>query len=144
MIPRLDHVAIAVRKAEERLPLYRDLLGLAVSGVEEVRGERVRVTILGRGPGRIELLEATEPGSPVEKFLRERGEGIHHVCFLVASLERACGRLREAGLRLAGGIREGAEGSRIAFLHPRDSGGVLIELREEPGGESGQKRRKKA
>jgi len=137
VIRRLDHVAIAVRKIEERLPFYRDLLGMAFSGVEEVPGEKVRVAILGEGPGRLELLEATEPGSPVEKFLRERGEGIHHLCFLVDSMEGASERLREAGLRLAGGIRTGSEGARIAFLHPRDTGGVLIELREAPEGKSG-------
>lgn len=143
MIRRLDHVAIAVRKIEERLPLYRDLLGIAVSGIEEVPGEKVRVAILGRGAGRIELLEATEPGSPVEKFVRERGEGIHHLCFLVDSVEKTCGRLQEAGLRLAGGIRAGSEGTRIAFLHPGDAGGVLIELREAPEGGSGEGRGEK-
>jgi len=137
VIRRLDHVAIAVRKIDERLPLYRDLLGIAVSGVEEVPGEKVRVAILGEGPGRIELMEATEPGSPLEKFLRERGEGIHHLCFLVDSVEKTCRRLQESGLRLAGEIRPGSEGTRIAFLHPREAGGVLIELREEPCGGSG-------
>jgi methylmalonyl-CoA/ethylmalonyl-CoA epimerase len=143
VIGRLDHVAIAVRKIEERLPLYRDLLGIAVSGEEEVPGEKVRVAILGKGAGRIELLEATGPGSPVEKFLRERGEGIHHLCFLVDSVEQACARLQRSGLRLVGGIRPGSEGTRIAFLHPKDAGGVLIELREAPEESSGEAKEKK-
>ena len=136
MIRRLDHVAVAVRRIEERLPLYRDLLGMDLSAEEEVEGEKVRVAILGEGAGRIELLEATEPGSPVDRFIRERGEGIHHLCFLVDSVEETCERLQGAGLRLAGGIRAGSEGTRIAFLHPRDAGGVLIELREAPEGSS--------
>jgi methylmalonyl-CoA epimerase len=130
-------VGVAVRRIEERLPLYRDLLGLIVSGEEEVPGEKVRVVILGEGAGRIELLESTQPGSPVERFVRERGEGIHHLCFLVDSVEKTCDRLQGAGLRLAGGIRTGSEGTRIAFLHPKDAGGVLIELREVPERPSG-------
>jgi methylmalonyl-CoA/ethylmalonyl-CoA epimerase len=133
VIRRLDHVAVAVRRIEDRLPLYRDLLGIPLAAEEEVAGEKVRVAILGEGAGRIELLEATEPGSPVDRFVRERGEGIHHLCFLVDSVEETCERLRGAGLQLAGGVRAGSEGTRIAFLHPRDAGGVLIELREEPG-----------
>jgi methylmalonyl-CoA epimerase len=130
VIQRLDHVAIAVRRLEERIPFYRDLLGMPLSAVEEVREEKVRVAILGSGAGRVELLEASGAGSPVEKFLRERGEGIHHLCFVVDSVEQACDRLRAEGVRLVGGIREGSEGSKIAFLHPKDAGGVLIELRE--------------
>jgi methylmalonyl-CoA/ethylmalonyl-CoA epimerase len=133
MIGRLDHVAVAVRKADEKLPLYRDLLGLPVARTEEVPGERVRVTILGEGAGRVELLEPTDEDSPVGRFLRERGEGIHHLCFLVDSLEPTCDRLGTAGYRVVGGIRAGSEGTRIAFLHPKDTGGVLIELRETRG-----------
>jgi methylmalonyl-CoA epimerase len=130
VIRRLDHVAIAVRRLEERIPFYRDLLGMPLCAVEEVREEKVRVAILGSGAGRVELLEASGAGSPVEKFLRERGEGIHHLCFVVDSVEKACDRLRAEGVRLVGGIRDGSEGSKIAFLHPKDAGGVLIELRE--------------
>ena len=98
MIRALDHVAVAVRTLEERLPLYRDLLGLTVTAREEIPGEKVRVAILGEGAGRIELLEPAAPDSPVEKFLRERGEGIHHLCFLVDSVEETCGKLKAAGL----------------------------------------------
>ena len=133
MIRRLDHVAVAVRDASRRLPLYRDLLGLPLARTEEVPSEKVRVAILGEGSGRIELLEPTSSDSPVEKFLRERGEGIHHLCFVVDSLEESWDRLKSSGYRLAGGIRSGSEGTKIAFLHPQETGGVLIELREEPG-----------
>jgi methylmalonyl-CoA/ethylmalonyl-CoA epimerase len=133
MIRRLDHVAVAVHKTSERLPFYRDLLGLPFKGTEEVPGEQVRVTILGEGAGRVELLEPTSENSPVGRFLRERGEGIHHLCFLVDSLEATCDQLQASGVRLSGGIRAGSEGTRIAFLHPKDTGGVLIELRETRG-----------
>jgi len=126
----LDHVAIAVRNAAQRLPLYRDLLGLSVANTEEVAGEQVNVTILGEGAGRVELLEPTQEDSPVGRFLRERGEGIHHVCFLVDSVQETCERLEASGYRLVGGLRAGSEGTLIAFLHPKDTGGVLIELRQ--------------
>jgi methylmalonyl-CoA/ethylmalonyl-CoA epimerase len=131
VIGRLDHVAVAVRSASRRLPLYRDLLGIPLVRTEEVPGEKVTVSILGEGSGRIELLEPTGSDSPVEKFLQERGEGIHHLCFMVDSLEQARDRLEGSGYRLIGGIRSGSEGTRIAFLHPKETGGVLIELREE-------------
>ena len=130
MIRRLDHVAVAVRSISERLVFYRDLLGLPLVGIEEVPGEKVKVALLGQDAGRLELLEPTSEDSPVEKFLRERGEGIHHLCFLVDSLEATCASLKRSGCRLVGGIRAGSGGTRIAFLHPRDTGGVLIELRE--------------
>jgi methylmalonyl-CoA epimerase len=135
VIRRLDHVAIAVERIQDRLPFYTDVLGLRLTGIEEVPEEKVRVAILGEGAGRIELLEAVGPDSPVARFVVRRGEGIHHLCFLVDSLEEACRRLEGAGLRLAGGIRGGSEGSRIAFLHPRDAGGILIELRQDAGPE---------
>jgi LAO/AO transport system kinase len=127
----LDHLGIAVRSLEERIALYRDLLGLPLSGVEEVPGEGVRVAFLPAGRTRIELLEPSSPQSAVGRFLEKRGEGIHHVCFEVEDLARALDRLKRAGLEVAGpGERPGAEGSRVAFLHPRGTGGVLLELRE--------------
>ena len=136
MIRRLDHVAVAVRRLDERLPFYRDLLGVPLQRIEEVASEQVRVAILGEGPGRIELLEPTDKASPVGRFLEQRGEGIHHLCFLVDSLEESCRRLEEAGCRLIGGIRSGSEGTRIAFVHPKSAGGVLLELKETARGKS--------
>jgi len=133
MIHRLDHVGVAVRQVADRLPFYRDLLGLPLEGIEEVPGEKVKIAVLGRGAGRVELLEPTEEDSPVGRFLQQRGEGIHHLCFLVDSLEETCRLLSGAGYRLVGGVRVGSEGTRIAFLHPKDTGGVLVELRQAPG-----------
>jgi len=130
MMRRLDHVAVAVARLDERLPFYRDLLGLPLQRIEEVGTEEVRVAILGEGAGRVELLEPMRPDSPVGRFLQQRGEGIHHLCFQVDSIEESCRRLEEAGCRLIGGIRPGSEGTRIAFIHPKSAGGVLVELRE--------------
>ncbi len=127
----LDHLGVAVRRIEDRLALYRDVLGLDLQGIEEVAGEGVRVALLPAGRTRIELIESTGGATTVARFLEKRGEGLHHVCFEVDDLDAALERFRSAGLQAAGAEgRPGAEGSRIAFIHPRATGGVLIELRE--------------
>jgi LAO/AO transport system kinase len=132
----LDHVGIAVRHIDERLALYRDVLGLKLEGLEDVAGEGVRVALLPAGRTRVELLEPLAGSrAGVATFLEKRGEGIHHLCFEVDNLDRALERFGRAGLKPAGDEpRVGAEGSRIAFIHPRSTGGVLIELREKAGG----------
>ena len=133
----LDHVGVAVRRIDHRLALYRDVLGLDLQGIEEVAGEGVRVALLPAGRTRIELLEPAGGATTLASFLEKRGEGIHHVCFQVHDLDATLERFRSAGLRATGGEgsagaegRAGAEGARIAFIHPRSTGGVLIELRE--------------
>ncbi|MBI1951242.1 MAG: methylmalonyl Co-A mutase-associated GTPase MeaB [Acidobacteria bacterium] len=135
--PVLDHLGVAVRRIEDRLDLYRDVLGLDLQAVEEVAGEGVRAALLPAGRARIELLEPTGGATPIARFLERRGEGIHHVCFEVDDLDAALERFRNAGLSTTAGEGSarleksaGAEGSRIAFIHPRSTGGVLIELRE--------------
>jgi LAO/AO transport system kinase len=129
----LDHVGIAVRRIEDRLGLYRDVLGLDLAGIEEVRGERVRAAILPAGGTRIELLEPLTEDSPIARFLRSHGEGVHHICFEVGDLEGMVDRFKRAGAAPAGTPgTPGAGGSRIAFIHPRGAGGVLIELRQGP------------
>jgi methylmalonyl-CoA/ethylmalonyl-CoA epimerase len=128
--PVLDHVGVAVRRLDERLPLWRDLLGLPLEGIEEVPSEGVRVAFLPAGRSRVELVEPTGNDSPMARQVERRGEGIHHLCFEVADLDAALGRLQAAGIALAGEAgRAGAEGARVAFLHPRATGGVLVELR---------------
>ncbi len=132
----LDHLGVAVRRIEERLALYRDVLGLELRGIERVEGEGARVAMLPAGRTRIELVEPTTDGTTLARFLEKRGEGIHHLCFEVDDLEATLDRFRRAGLEIAGAAgRPGAEGSRIAFIHPRSTGGVLIELREAGGGD---------
>jgi LAO/AO transport system kinase len=126
----LDHIGVAVRRLEERLPLYRDLLGLPHAATEEVATEGVRAAFLPAGRTRIELLEPAREDATLARHLERRGEGVHHLCFEVDDLDAALARLEAAGHAIVGGgARSGAEGSRVAFLHPKKTGGVLIELR---------------
>jgi methylmalonyl-CoA epimerase len=129
---RLDHVGVAVRSLEEALRPFRDGLGLDVGGREEVASERVRVAFLPVGETRLELLEPTAPDSAIARFLERRGEGVHHLCFEVDDLEQALARLRKQGVPLVDETpRPGAGGCRVAFVHPRGTAGVLVELKEK-------------
>jgi methylmalonyl-CoA epimerase len=124
----LDHLGIAVRSIEEALRLYEGLLGLRVASIETVEQEKVRVAMLPLEGSRIELLEATEPDSPVGRFLEKRGEGLHHVALKVPNLAASVERLRAAGARLLNEPRPGAGGHLYVFVHPVSAGGVLLEL----------------
>jgi len=131
----LDHLGVAVHSIEERVGLYRDQLGLTLDGIEEVPAEGVRVAMLPAGRTRIELIEPTGKETTVGRFLDKRGEGVHHVCFEVDDFEGTLKRFKEAGFATAGAEgRPGAEGSRVAFLHPRGTGGILVELRSREAG----------
>jgi methylmalonyl-CoA/ethylmalonyl-CoA epimerase len=139
MILKVDHVGIAVEGLAERLPFWRDLLGLPLARTEEVATEGVRVAFLPAGEARVELLEATRPDSPIGKFLKTRGEGIHHITFEVDAIQPLLDRLREAGVALLDETpRPGAEGTSVAFLHPRATGGVLVEVVERAAGGRGR------
>lgn len=128
---RIDHVGIAVDSLEESEPLYRALLGGGPDRRETVDGEGVRVSFFGRAAGRVELLEPTRDDTPVGRFLERHGPGVHHVCLRVDELEAALSRARESGAEvIPPGIRTGADGRRVAFLHPQSAGGVLVELAE--------------
>lgn len=139
----LDHIGIAVSALDARLPLYRDLIGLPLAATEEVPTEGVRAAFLPAGRTRLELLEPTRPDATLARHLERRGEGVHHLCFEVDDLDAALARLQDAGLQLVGdGARPGAEGRRVAFVHPKGTGGVLIELRSRPApgaGTSGER-----
>lgn len=127
---RIAHIGIAVRALDEMLPFYRDVLGLADVPLDDADG--ARIAGLAAGESLVELLEPEAPGSPIAKFIEKRGPGIHHICFAVDDIEAALERCRAAGLRLIDETpRLGAEGKRIAFLHPAATGGVLIELTED-------------
>jgi len=126
----LDHLGIAVKDPRARLKVWAEALGLDVVHVEKVPSEGVRTWFLDAGGIHVELLEPLDDTGPVGKFLTGRGEGIHHVCFRVDDIEAAVARLVAAGIEPVGEIREGAGGARVAFLHPRDTGGVLVELAE--------------
>jgi methylmalonyl-CoA/ethylmalonyl-CoA epimerase len=126
---RIAHVGIAVRALDEILPFYRDLLGLPEVELDDADG--ARITGLAAGDSLVELLEADSPDSPIGKFVAKRGPGIHHICFAVDDLDGTLARCRAAGLRLIDDTpRVGAEGKRIAFLHPSATAGVLVELTE--------------
>lgn len=131
---KIDHIGIAVNSLAGAVPVWIALLGENPAGEEEVPGEGVRVAFFGRGPGRVELLEPTRDDSPVARHIERRGPGVHHVCLAVEDLEAALRRAEAAGLALLPpGIRKGAGGRLVAFLHPRSAGGVLVEL-SGPGG----------
>lgn len=128
-LPRIAHLGIAVQSLEQIVPFYRDVLGLSEVPLDDADG--ARIAGFAAGDSLVELLEAERADSPIAKFVAKRGPGIHHVCFAVADLDDALARCRAAGLRLIDETpRIGAEGKRIAFLHPGATGGVLIELTE--------------
>ena len=131
MILKIDHVGIAVGSLEERLGFWRDALGMRVGGTETVATEGVTVAFLPAGESRVELLEASRPDSAVAKFLANRGEGIHHITFQVDAIQPLLDRLKARGIpMLDDAPRPGADGTKVAFLHPRAAGGVLVELVE--------------
>ncbi len=133
MSAKIDHIGIAVGALGDRLPFWRDALGLGLDGTERVESERVEVAFLRAGDARIELLQPTDPGSPIARHLEKRGEGIHHLTLRVEDIDEAIARARDAGVEILGDApRPGAEGTRVAFLHPRSCGGVLVELVERP------------
>ena len=129
MLTKINHIGIAVHSIEETLPFYRDQLGMAYSGSEEVAEQKVRVAMLEVGESKIELLEPTADDSPVAKFLEKNGPGIHHLAYEVHDIEAAIAKLLADGARMIDARpRCGAHGSRIAFVHPKSSNGVLTEL----------------
>ena len=126
---RIAHVGIAVRALDEILPFYRDLLDLPEVELDDADG--ARIAGLAAGDTLVELLEAQHSESPIGKFVAKRGPGIHHICFAVDDLDDTLARCRTAGLRLIDETpRLGAEGKRIAFIHPSATAGVLVELTE--------------
>ncbi len=129
----LDHVAILVSDLDAAVKLYRDVYGLGDPEIEVVPNEKVRVAIFGRGAGRIELLCPLGPDSPMQKALDRRGEGLHHICLEVPDIARAMAALKDGGAPLLDETpRPGAGGARVAFVHPKGSRGVLVELRQGP------------
>ena len=130
-VEKIDHIGIAVESIENSLRFYKDLLGLEYEGSEEVAEQKVRIAFLKIGESKIELVEPTSDDSPIAKFLEKRGSGIHHIAITVDNIEAALARHLEAGARLIDEKpRIGAHNMRIAFIHPKSSGGVLFELCE--------------
>jgi methylmalonyl-CoA/ethylmalonyl-CoA epimerase len=126
---RIAHVGIAVESLAAILPFFRDVLGMPEVPMSDSDG--ARIAAVQSGESLIELLEPAAPDSPIGKYLARRGPGIHHICIAVPNIDAALERCRAAGIQLIDEEpRLGAEGKRIAFLHPRSTGGVLVELSE--------------
>ena len=129
MLTKINHIGIAVLSLDDSIPFYRDNLGMAFAGIEEVAEQKVRVAMLQVGESMIELLEPTSEDSPVAKFIEKNGVGIHHIAYEVADIEAAISKLLADGARMVDETpRNGAHGARIAFIHPKSSLGVLTEL----------------
>jgi len=130
----VEHIGIAVNNLEESVKFYEDVLGLQCYGIEEVKDQKVRTAFFRVGQTKVELLESTDPEGPVGKFIEKRGQGVHHLAFATENLESTLEYLEKKGIQLIDKEpRKGAEGLDIAFLHPKSTGGVLIELCENKG-----------
>ncbi|HQA60498.1 MAG: methylmalonyl-CoA epimerase [Tepidanaerobacteraceae bacterium] len=131
MIQKIDHLGIAVKSIDAAMKVYTDILGLKVTGIETVEEQKVKTAFIPVGESKIELLESTSPDGPIAKFIEKRGEGIQHIALRVDNLEAKLKELKEKGVRLIDEKpRIGAGGAKIAFIHPKDTKGVLIELCE--------------
>ena len=132
MINKIEHIGIAVKDLETSNLLFEKLLGTAPYKSEEVQSEGVLTSFFKSGPNKIELLAATNPDSPIARFLEKKGEGIHHIAFDVSDIEAETVRLQKEGfVVLNDQPKLGADNKRIVFLHPKSTNGVLIELCEE-------------
>lgn len=128
----VDHIGVAVRSLQKALEFYRDQLQMEVAAIEEVAAEKVRVAILPVGESRIELLEATSDSSSIARFIERHGEGLHHIALKVENLTAAMERLKAGGAQLINQEPgSGAGGHAYAFVHPKSTGGVLLELVED-------------
>jgi len=128
---KIDHIGIAVRSLADAVKTYEDVIGLKVSGYETVQDQAVNLAMIPIGDCRIELLEPLHGNSPIEKFMAKRGEGMHHIAVEVDNIEEALERYKAAGARLIDATpRRGAHNTKIAFIHPTSTHGVLLELVE--------------
>ncbi|MDR2147837.1 MAG: methylmalonyl-CoA epimerase [Tannerella sp.] len=128
-ISHIEHIGIAVKSIDERLPYYENVLGLKCYSIEEVADQKVKTAFFKVGQTKIELLEPTSEDSPVAKFLEKRGEGVHHIAYAVPDVQEALDEVAEKGVQLIDKApRKGAEGLQIAFMHPKSTGSVLTEF----------------
>ena len=128
---KIDHLGIAVNSIEEGKKFWTDILGLEFEGSETVQEQKVTTAFFPVGESEVELLESTSPEGPIAKYIDKRGQGIQHIAFRVENIEEALAELKEKGVKLIDEKpRMGAGGAKIAFLHPKATGGVLVELSE--------------
>jgi methylmalonyl-CoA epimerase len=132
MMKKIDHIGVAVENMNEAMKLYSESLGLEIERTEEVKEQKVKVALIPVGESRIELIESTDPNGLIAKFIKSRGEGIHHIALEVDHIEDALQKLKERGAQLIDEKpRIGAHKMKIAFLHPKSTKGVLLELCEK-------------
>ncbi len=125
----IEHIGIAVKNLEESIRYYEDILGLKCYAVEEVKDQKVKTAIFKIGESKIELLETTDPDGPIGRFIKDKGEGIHHIAFAVNNVQAALDEVKSKGVFLVDQKpRKGAEELDIAFLHPKSTHGVLVEF----------------
>jgi methylmalonyl-CoA/ethylmalonyl-CoA epimerase len=128
-IKHIDHIGIAVKAIEQAGKFYTDILGLKIHDIETVSDQKVNVAFIPITDSEVELLESTEPDGPVAKFIDNKGEGVQHIAFRVENIEAALQELKDKGVRLIDQTpRKGAGGAMIAFIHPKETNGVLVEL----------------
>ena len=132
MLKKIEHIGIAVKDLETSNELFKKLLGVPHYKTEAVASEGVTTSFFDVGTHKVELLEATDANSPIAKFIAKKGEGVHHIAFEVENIEVELARLKEEGFELIHETaKDGADNKRIAFLHPKSTNGVLIELCQE-------------
>lgn len=131
-IENIEHIGIAVKDLDESIKLYENILGIKCYAIEEVKDQKVRTAFFLVGETKIELLETTEPDGPIGRFIEKRGEGVHHIAFVVEDIKQSLNEIEEKRIQLIDkDPRKGAEDFNIAFLHPKSTNGVLIELCEK-------------
>ena len=129
---KIEHIGIAVKDIEKSNELFASLFGEPNYKMEEVASEGVKTSFFKTGPNKIELLQATNPESPIAKFIDKKGEGIHHIAFAVSDIKSEIKRLQKEGFIVLNEIpKKGADNKLVAFLHPKSTNGVLIELCQE-------------
>ena len=139
MIRKVAHIGIAVKSLEERIPFYRDVLGLKFEGIQDLPARGLRLAVFGAGGAHIELLQGTRPDATISTFIEQRGEGIHHIAFDVDDAAAMLARLSGSGIRALDPVpRDGAGGAKIVFLDPHDTGRVLMELVQKNGPKPGK------
>lgn len=131
MVNKIDHIGIAVKSIDEALKFYTDVLGLTCTGTEEVKEQNVKTAFIPAGESEIELLESTSDDGPIARFIEKKGEGIQHIALRVSDIEKSIEELKAKGIIFIDEKpRYGAGGAKIAFIHPKSTKGVLLELCE--------------
>lgn len=130
-VKHIDHIGVAVKDIKQAGKFYTDILGLKIEAIENVADQKVNVAFIPITDSEVELLESTDPDGPVAKYITAKGEGVQHVAFRVENIEKALEELKDKGIRLIDQKpRKGAGGAKIAFIHPKETNGVLVEICE--------------